>query len=96
MNETPAIAEAVRIVAFHVKSLVGVVLKDRSGVVASFNQQIDGLRSELGCKETIEENRPPAALRMADFSGEKGTMNGAKLAARTLLMTLIARAHPPQ
>ena len=43
MNQAPAVAKPVRVVALHVKALVGVVLENGHGVVASFHQEIDGL-----------------------------------------------------
>src|SRR4051794_28386104 len=52
------------------KTFVGVVLEQRHGVVAAFDEQVDRLCSEERRVKPIEENRAPAALRVADLSGE--------------------------
>ena len=67
VDEPPAIAETVGIVAFHVEPLRRVVLQDGDGVVASFQQQIHRLGAELGRIEAVEQDRAPAALRVPDF-----------------------------
>jgi len=43
MNQSPAIPETIRVIAFDVKTLPSIVLKNRDRVVASLDQQIDGL-----------------------------------------------------
>ena len=70
VNQAPAVAKPVRVVALDVKALVGVVLEDGHGVVAPFHQQIDGLRAEQRRVEPVEEDGPAAALRVPDFPGE--------------------------
>ena len=43
VNQTPAVAESISVVAFHVKALAGLVLQHGNRVVASFHQQIHRL-----------------------------------------------------
>ena len=43
-------------------------------------QELDGLAAELAGEEAVEEDRPPAALGVADFPGEDGGV-GALVAA---------------
>ena len=45
-------------------------MQDRDGVVLAFDEQIDGLRAELRGVEAVEQDRPAAALGVADFTGE--------------------------
>src|SRR5262245_16111279 len=70
MNVAPSIAEAIRIVAFNVKALFQIILKNRNRIVASLEKQIDSFRSEQGRVKAVEEDRSSAALRVSDFSGE--------------------------
>jgi hypothetical protein len=70
VNQAPAIAKTIRVVAFHVKALVGAVLENRHGVVAPFDEEVDCFRAEQGCIEPVEENGPSAALGVADFAGK--------------------------
>src|SRR5215831_10878350 len=88
VNQAPAVTKSIRVVTFDVESLVGIVLKDRYGVVVSFDKQIDRLRTQLCRKKTIEENRPAATLSVADFSGEDGFRSG--ISAAVLLEILVA------
>src|SRR5262249_24551622 len=75
MDEAPAVKESIGMVAFNVKPLIGVVLKDRNGVIPAFNEQINRLRTQLRRKEAIKEDRAPAALRVTDLS-DKDRLGG--------------------
>jgi hypothetical protein len=70
VNQAPAVAESVRIVAFHMEAPRLVVLQNGDRVVPAFVKKFDGLRAELRGVKAIEENRPSAALRVAHFPDE--------------------------
>src|SRR5262249_51715957 len=70
MDVSPTVAEPVRVVTLDMEALLGVVLQDRNRVVAAFDQQVHGLRSEKRRIKSIEKDRTPAPLRMSDFSDE--------------------------
>src|SRR5580704_17081418 len=70
MNQAPAVAKPVRVVALNVKALQRVVLENGHGIVSPFDQEIDGLRAELGRVESVEQDGPPATLGVTDLSGE--------------------------
>ena len=76
MDQTPAIAETVGVIALDVKSLLGVVLKDGHCVIAALEEQFDRLGAKLGGVETVEENRTATALGVADFAREDGFFGG--------------------
>src|SRR5688572_19559708 len=72
VDEAPAVAEAVRIVALDMESVAGVVLEDGHGVVLAFEEKFDGLGAKLCPVEAVEEDRPAAALGVAHFTSEDG------------------------
>src|SRR5262245_58015628 len=89
VNKAPAITKPVGVIAFDMKSLFRLVLKNRHGVVASFNEQIDGFRAEQCRVKPVKENGPAAALCMSDLSGEDGFFSG--LAAAILLEVTVSK-----
>src|SRR6186713_2861585 len=70
VNEAPAVAKSVRVVAFHMEASRLIVLQDGDRIVPAFVKKFDGLRAELCGVKAIEENRPSAALRVAHFPDE--------------------------
>ena len=79
MDDPPAVAELVGIHAVEVEAAVA-VLQGRHAVVVALEQQFDRLAAELGGVEAVEEDRPAAALGVADFPDEDGGV-GALVAA---------------
>ena len=78
----------VRIVAFNIKALGRVVLQNGNGVVAAFHEQFHGLRALLRRVKTVEQNRPAATLRVADFTREDRLLG--RLAAPIKLEVFVA------
>ena len=76
MDEAPAVAEAVGVVAFHMKPFAAGVLQNGDGVVAAFDQQVHRLGPELRGIKAVKQNGPAAALGVADFAGEDGLLGG--------------------
>ena len=65
-NQAPAVAKPIRVIAFNVKPLSAVdgALTRRC---SSLDQQIDRLRAQEGCVESVEQDGPPATLGVADL-----------------------------
>src|SRR5678816_1565771 len=76
MNQSPAIPEAIRVVAFDVKTFPSIVLKNRDRVVASFDEQIDRLRPQQRCVEPVKQYGPAAPLSVANLPGKDGFFCG--------------------
>ena len=53
-----------------------VYCRDRHGVDLPFQQHVHRMAAELRRVEAVEEDRPPAALRVADFTSEDGRPGG--------------------
>src|SRR6185503_16827494 len=70
VNVSPPIAETVCVETAHVKALVAAPLQRGGGVVVAFNEKIDRFAAELRGVKTIKQYRPPAALRVPDFTRE--------------------------
>src|SRR6185436_13614861 len=76
VDEAPAIPKTVRVVTFDVKALGRVVLEDGDGIVAALEEKLDRFRAEQRGIKTVEENRAPAPLGVADLPGEDGLTGG--------------------
>ena len=70
VDHAPAVAEVVGVDAVDVEAALAVPLQDGDAVDVAFQQQVDGLAAELGGVEAVEEDRPAAALGVADFTSE--------------------------
>ena len=75
----PAVAELVGVDAVEDEPAVA-VLEGGHAVVVAVEEQFDGLAAELRGVEAVEEDRPPAALGVADLADEDGGV-GALVAA---------------
>src|SRR6476660_2860706 len=67
---TPTVAKSVGIVSGNMESFAGAVLQGGHRVVSTFDQQLDGLGTELCTVKAIKQNRPSSSLSVPDFSGE--------------------------
>ena len=72
VDQAPAVAEAVGVVAVDVEALRGVVLEEETALLRPSTSSSTALRAELRGVEAVEEDRPSAALGVADFAGEDG------------------------
>src|SRR5215510_16496114 len=76
MDETPAIPEPICIVPFNIKPTVRVVLKNSHRVIASFDQEIDGFRTEQTGIKPVEQNGTASSLCMSDLSSKDRFIRG--------------------
>ena len=90
VNQSPAIAKTIRVVAFDVEALLGLVLKNRNSIVAALDQEVDGLRTQQRRIKAIEEDGTAPALRVPDLSGEDRFLRG--IAASIKLKVFVAEA----
>src|SRR5262249_31341731 len=70
VNEAVPIPKIVGIDAVDVETTVAAPLQDGHAVDVPFEQQVDGMASQLDAVEAIEMDGPPAALSVADLTGE--------------------------
>ena len=71
VDDPPAVAELVGVHAVELEAAVP-VLERRDAVVVAVEEQVDGLAAELRGVEPVEQDRPAAALGVADLADEDG------------------------